>query len=149
MSYGSVATVAPPLVTAIAEAFPVNSLCPCHHYEFHQNCGQLPRKVCMSRKLFSALAALLLRGAPCFSQIITTYAGNDALFTAIGQQATAVQFGQPAGVAIDQAGNVYIAAPGQSMVLKVATNGTISVAAGDGLARYSGDGGQAVAASLS
>jgi hypothetical protein len=68
----------------------------------------------------------------CFSQVITTYAGSDALFTAIGQQATAVQFGQPAGVAVDQAGNVYINATGQSMVLKVAPNGTISVAAGDG-----------------
>jgi uncharacterized protein (TIGR03437 family) len=100
-------------------------------------------------RLFTILAALLLlTGASCFAQVITTYAGSDALFTAIGQQATAVRFGQPAGVAVDQAGNVYIAATGQSMVLKVAPNGTISVAAGDGLARYAGDGGPAVAGSL-
>ena len=102
----------------------------------------------MSQKRIAVLALLLLSGAPCFSQVITTYAGNDALFTAIGQQATAVQIAQPGGLAIDQAGNVYIAALGQSMVLKVASNGAISVAAGDGLARYSGDGGPAVAGSL-
>ena len=102
----------------------------------------------MSHKRIAVLALLLLSGAPCFSQVITTYAGSDALFTAIGQQATAVQIAQPGGLAIDQAGNVYIAALGQSMVLKVASNGAISVAAGDGLARYSGDGGPAVAGSL-
>ena len=99
--------------------------------------------------VFGVMVGILLGGGLGFAQVITTYAGNDALFTAVGQQATAVQFAQPAGVAVDQAGNVYIAAIGQAMILKVAPNGTISVAAGDGLARYSGDGGLAVGASLS
>ena len=99
-------------------------------------------------KSLGVLAVLLLSGVPCSSQVIDTYAGNDALFTGVGQQAAAVQIAQPGGLAIDQAGNLYIAALGQSMVLKVAANGTISVAAGDGLSRYSGDGGPAVAASL-
>ena len=96
-----------------------------------------------------AVAAVLLSGGLGTAQIITTYAGNDALFTGSGQQATAVQIAQPAGVAVDKAGNVYIAATGQSMVLKVAPSGVISIAAGNGLARYSGDGGLAVGASLS
>jgi uncharacterized protein (TIGR03437 family) len=99
--------------------------------------------------VFAAVAGLLLNSGPGVAQVITTYAGNDALFTGSGLQATAVQIAQPAGVAVDKAGNVYIAAIGQSMVLKVAPGGVISIAAGDGLARYSGDGGAAVGASLS
>ena len=93
------------------------------------------------------LGCLLLCDAQ--AQTITTYAGNDAIFSGGGLQATAVQIPAPAGVASDAQGNIYISSDGLSMILKVTPGGVITVYAGDGLARYGGDGGPAVGASLS
>jgi uncharacterized protein (TIGR03437 family) len=93
------------------------------------------------------LGCLLLCHAQ--AQTITTYAGNDAIFSGGGLQATAVQIPAPAGVASDAQGNIYISSDGLSMVLKVTPGGVITVYAGDGLARYGGDGGPAVGASIS
>jgi uncharacterized protein (TIGR03437 family) len=82
------------------------------------------------------------------AQTITTYAGNDAIFAGTGQQATAVQIPAPRGVAVDSHGNIFISSSALSMILRVAPGGVITVAAGNGLNRYAGDGGSAVAASL-
>jgi uncharacterized protein (TIGR03437 family) len=79
---------------------------------------------------------------------IDTYAGNDSLFMGSGQSATSAQLVSPNNIAIDANGNVYFSASGLSMVLKVATNGVISVVAGNGLSSGGGDGGLAVGASL-
>ena len=49
----------------------------------------------------------------------------------------------PFGVAVDSAGNLYIAEFGNNRVRKVATNGNISTLAGNGVSGFSGDGGQA------
>ena len=54
----------------------------------------------------------------------------------------------PAGVAVDTAGNYYIAAYGQNRVFKVSTAGTITVVAGTGAQGYTGDGGVATLANL-
>jgi uncharacterized protein (TIGR03437 family) len=82
------------------------------------------------------------------AQIITTYAGSDAPFTGAGKQATAVQIARPSGIAADSQGNVYVSASGLSLVLKIDPNGVVSVVAGNGLSRYSGDGGPATGASV-
>src|ERR1035441_5210392 len=94
------------------------------------------------------LLSVLLCGRALFGQTstpatIVTYAGNDAIFAGGGQLATAAQLVGPKYVAVDGQGNVYLSASGLSMVLKVGSNGIISVVAGDGLSRYSGDGGLA------
>jgi sugar lactone lactonase YvrE len=55
----------------------------------------------------------------------------------------------PNGVAVDAAGNIYIADQYNYRVRKVALDGTISTFVGNGLNGYSGDGGSASSASLS
>jgi hypothetical protein len=55
----------------------------------------------------------------------------------------------PYQVAVDAAGNIYVAAAAQNRVFKISTSGTITVVAGVGeFATYSGDGGQATQAYL-
>jgi hypothetical protein len=96
------------------------------------------KKVLPSALVFSSLA--LAR------RTINTYAGNDALFAGGGQPATSAQLAGPNYSVVDGQGNVYISASGLSMV--TAATGVITVFAGDGLNRFSGDGGLAVGASL-
>jgi hypothetical protein len=93
-------------------------------------------------------SALVFSGVMLAQGTINTYAGNDALFAGTGQPATAAQLVGPNNVAVDGQGNVYFSASGLAMVLKVATNGIISVVAGNGMNRTAGDGGLAIAASL-
>ncbi len=54
----------------------------------------------------------------------------------------------PQGIAFDAAGNLYIADTFNHRIRKVATDGTITTVAGNGVAGYSGDGGPAVQAEL-
>jgi sugar lactone lactonase YvrE len=54
----------------------------------------------------------------------------------------------PAGIAFDGSGNLYIADTGNQRIRKVGTNGLITTVAGNGTAAYSGDGGSATSASL-
>jgi type IX secretion system substrate protein/SdrD B-like protein/NHL repeat-containing protein len=83
------------------------------------------------------------------AQIITTIAGNGtAGYAGDGGQATAAELYDSYGVAIDAAGNVYIADTENHRVRKVTTTGIISTFAGNGTGGYSGDGGQATAAEL-
>ena len=106
----------------------------------------------MKRPALSVFAVILLLclslARPTPAQTITTYAGSDAIFAGTGQQATAVQIPAPRGVAVDSQGNIYVSSIALAMILKVAPSGVITVAAGNGLNRYAGDGGPAVAASL-
>lgn len=79
--------------------------------------------------------------------IISTIAGIGVTgFSGDGGQATAAELGGPTGIAVDAAGNIYIADNGSNRVRKVNTLGIISTVAGNGTIGYSGDGGQATAA---
>jgi sugar lactone lactonase YvrE len=77
---------------------------------------------------------------------ITTVAGNGS--GGDGGPATAASLNMPWGVAVDAAGNLYIADTGHDRIRKVAPGGTISTVAGNGVRSYSGDGIPATAASL-
>jgi len=55
---------------------------------------------------------------------------------------------QPTGLAVDQAGDVFIADAFNNRVRRVAPDGTITTIAGTGVAGFSGDGGSATAATL-
>ena len=81
---------------------------------------------------------------------ITTVAGNGSLsFGPYGGSATSAALYGPAGVAVDTAGNLYIAQALNNVVVKVtASTGTINVVAGNGSRGYSGDGGAATSALL-
>src|ERR1035438_10890776 len=54
----------------------------------------------------------------------------------------------PQGVAVDGAGNVYIADSANNCVRRVAPNGVITTVAGNGIAGFSGDGGFGVNAQV-
>jgi len=54
----------------------------------------------------------------------------------------------PDQLAVDNAENLYIADSGDNQILKLDTNGVISVFAGNHVAAFSGDGGQATNASI-
>ena len=84
------------------------------------------------------------------SGIITTIAGNETGSSGYGGDggpATEAYFFFPYGVAVDAAGNLYIADEGNSRIRKVDTNGIIIGIAGNGRG-YSGDGGFAIDAKL-
>jgi sugar lactone lactonase YvrE len=84
------------------------------------------------------------------SGTITTVAGTGGgAFSGDGGPATSAELYWPVGVAVDAAGNLFIADSGHQCVRMVATNGTITTMAGGGLAGYIGDGGAATLASLS
>jgi uncharacterized protein (TIGR03437 family) len=81
--------------------------------------------------------------------IITTVAGNGHQgFSGDGGAATDAQLFRPSAVAIDSAGNLYIADMLNSRVRKVNTDGVISTIAGNGAIGYSGDGGPATSAAM-
>jgi len=93
--------------------------------------------------------AQLSLGGFAQSGIITTYAGNGTPgFSGDGGPATAAQLNTPCGVAVDSAGNLYIADTSNHRVRMVTTAGVISTVAGNGTGGFSGDGGPATAAKL-
>ena len=65
-----------------------------------------------------------------------------------GGPAIAAQLNGPYGVAVDGAGNLYIADAHNQRIRKVDANGIISTVAGNGTSGFSGDGGPAIAAQL-
>ncbi|WP_247233359.1 MopE-related protein, partial [Telluribacter sp. SYSU D00476] len=81
---------------------------------------------------------------------ISTVAGNGTpRYSGDGGLATSASLWSPSGVAVDAAGNLYIADQTNHRIRRVsASDGTISTVAGNGTARYSGDGGLATSASL-
>jgi uncharacterized protein (TIGR03437 family) len=83
------------------------------------------------------------------SGTITTIAGNGTSgFFGDGGMAIAAQLNYPSGVAVDAAGNVYIADSSNARVRKVTPGGIISTFAGNGTTDLSGDNGQAINAGL-
>jgi sugar lactone lactonase YvrE len=83
--------------------------------------------------------------------VITTFAGNGtAGYTGDGGAATSAQLSSPWGLAVDGAGNLYIADTGNNRIRKVAAGtGIISTYAGNGTLTYSGDNGPAISAGIS
>jgi len=84
------------------------------------------------------------------SGIISTVAGNGVgRFGGDGGQAFSASLNIPSDVAVDSAGNLYIADSGNNRVRKVDTTGIITTVAGTGTDGFSGDGGPASQAMLS
>jgi Immunoglobulin domain/Immunoglobulin I-set domain/NHL repeat len=81
--------------------------------------------------------------------IITTVAGNGNYgYSGDGSAATNTSLSEPAGVAVDAFGDIYIADTGAYRVRKVDPNGFITTVAGNGTSGYAGDGGAATNAKL-
>ncbi len=80
--------------------------------------------------------------------VINTVAGSGAAgYSGDGGAATAAQLNAPINVALDSAGNLYIADSGNHRVRRVDTSGNIATIAGAS-AGFSGDGGAAASAQL-
>lgn len=82
--------------------------------------------------------------------VITTVAGTGGnSFTGDGGPATSANLNNPRGIALDGAGNIYIADTSNNRIRMVtASTGVITTVAGNGAATFAGDGGAATAASV-
>jgi sugar lactone lactonase YvrE len=81
--------------------------------------------------------------------LIHTLAGNgNADYTGDGGAARSAALSSPEGIAVDRAGNVYIADFGNNVIRQVDTSGVIHTFAGNGTAGYAGDEGPAASAQL-
>lgn len=73
--------------------------------------------------------------------MITTYAGNGQRgYGGDGGSATEALLAYPSGVAVDAAGNVYVADSWNHRVRRIDVSGTITTYAGNGILGYRGDG---------
>ncbi len=81
---------------------------------------------------------------------ISTVAGTGLFgFSGDGGLATQADLATPTDVAVDSAGNIYIADQGNNRIRKVSiADGKISTIAGTGTAGFSGDGGQSTSAQI-
>jgi uncharacterized protein (TIGR03437 family) len=80
---------------------------------------------------------------------ITALAGTGASgYTGDGGPATSARLAGPSGLALDAAGNLYIADNSNNRIRKVSPSGMITTVAGNGILGYSGDGGAATSAEL-
>ena len=82
------------------------------------------------------------------AQNISTIAGSNWVFPTAPLSAIQEPLGNVSAVALDKAGNYYVADTSNNVVLKINTAGTLSTVAGNGSAGYSGDGGPATSAAL-
>ena len=81
--------------------------------------------------------------------IISTVAGTGGWGSGgDGGSATAAQLGMPTGVAVDGAGNIYIADYRNQRIRRVTPDGIIGTVAGTGAPGFGGDGGPATSAAL-
>lgn len=81
--------------------------------------------------------------------IISTLAGNGkAGFAGDGGSSLSSELSNPAGVGVDNKGNIYIADSFNSRIRKIGKDGIISTIAGNGIPGYSGIGDTATLASL-
>src|SRR3989442_3551680 len=96
----------------------------------------------MSRaRTWQYLFLLFVPASPAHPQaIITTIAGGTSVFRGDGGPALAATLGGVYGVAVDAAGNIYATDRDNSLVVKIAPNGTLTVIAGNGFSGYSGEG---------
>jgi sugar lactone lactonase YvrE len=83
------------------------------------------------------------------SGVISTFAGNGNVgYAGDGGQATAAEINYPLELVTDSHNNLYIADRYNNCIRMVNTNGIITTIAGNGMAGFNGDGGQATAAEL-
>jgi len=95
-------------------------------------------------------SALLLWGHLLGAQgVITTIAGAPWVFRGDGQPAADASLGRVTALAVDSTGNVYAGDANNARIFRISPSGLLTVVAGNGISGYSGDGGPAVAASLS
>ena len=92
--------------------------------------------------------ASVVRRIDAVTGVITTIAGTGSEgYTGDGGPATSARLSGPDGIALDNAGNLFIADDNNNVIREV-SNGIITTIAGTGTAGYSGDGGPATSAEM-
>lgn len=87
--------------------------------------------------------------SPIAGRIYTVAGNGTGGFSGNGGSATSAKIYNPSGVAVDPAGNLYIAdSNNQRIRLVLHSNGYISTVAGNGTSGFSGDGGAATSAEM-
>ena len=110
--------------------------------------GAAPLRRSRSALILAALSVAVAGAQPAADGwTIETVAGGSS-YRGDGGPAVAAHLRYPDGVALDGAGNLYIADNWNYRIRKVDAAGVISTVAGDGTRGYGGDGGPAVAAQL-
>lgn len=83
------------------------------------------------------------------SGIVSTIAGCGLSgYMGDGGPATAARFNEPFGIAVDGAGNIYVAEYSNNCIRKVSASGIVSTVTGALVTGYSGDGGPATSSKL-
>ena len=95
-----------------------------------------------------AILALVAFAAGLDAQVITTIAGTDFSFPPTPRSGVDSPLGDLAGIVGDGKGNLYLADDYNNMVFRIASDGTLTVVAGNGLPGESGEGVPAVDAVL-
>jgi len=92
----------------------------------------------------------LIRRIDASSNVITTFAGNGISgYSGDGGAATSASFSNPTTVAIDGAGNLFVADQNNNCIRRIdAITHVVTTVAGNGTSGYSGDGGTAAASNL-
>ncbi len=91
----------------------------------------------------------VLRIAQGATQPTVVAGGNGTGYSGDGSFASRARLDSPSSVAVDAAGNLFIADYGNARVRKVDTDGNITTVAGSGIATFGADGGAATAAGVS
>ncbi|MCI0625520.1 MAG: IPT/TIG domain-containing protein [Acidobacteria bacterium] len=74
--------------------------------------------------------------------------GRSLGFSGDGGPAVSAELNRPSSVAVDEAGNLFIADPDNHRIRRVTPDGIIGTVVGTGMPRFSGDGGPALGAEL-
>ncbi|MBK5293288.1 MAG: hypothetical protein JJE04_16645 [Acidobacteriia bacterium] len=101
-----------------------------------------------NRRLINCLIWLSLCHQLTSAQVITTVAGTDFVFPRHPINGLAAPLGAVQDLASDPQGNIYASDPDNGIIVRLAPDGILTVFAGNGIHGYTGDGGQAVNASL-
>ena len=99
----------------------------------------------------TAIFLILILAVPgwLLAQTITTVAGNGTSgYGGDGGAATNAFLNRPYGGVFDANENLYIVDRDNHRIREVSTNGIITTVAGNGTAGFSGDGGEAISASM-
>ncbi|HEX8517110.1 MAG TPA: hypothetical protein VF868_13015 [Bacteroidia bacterium] len=104
----------------------------------------------MKKGILSLLMFILICGGKLGAQIIYTIAGTGtAGYNGDNISASGAKLSSPTAVAVDTAGNIYIADQVNFRIRRITPTGVITTIAGTGVSGFSGDGGLATLAKIS
>ena len=89
-----------------------------------------PREPSSLRTLLLAMLMILAASSACPQEILSTLAGSPLQSGSIDGTNTEVRFNDPAGLAVDPFGNIYIADSRNHTIRRIRTNGVVATFAG-------------------